>query len=504
MDDSQARIGPEDFTRFPTDGELFEFFVEAVLQDKGFMIDTRPARGPDGGRDIVAVQRFTDLLGTEHEERILVQCKHYAHSRKAVSSVGDFRTALSQHQCQRYLLVTSTTATENLQAAFRAHVLDERYPTERADYWTVSDLVGFVNASKRLREQFFPLALIPRGSLEINGAAADSAIRAVADSVGCGVQIVDADCRVLFANTKQQDWFPKVRVGECCHVTYNAPRRAGPCPGCLVREAVSRRAMSGFVTHSPVGPKGTLRSFQVTTAPLHGPDDRVDDRVTAVVEVVSDISTELVERTFDSQLSGLKTLPQVLDAVTTRMGHYFGAERAAWLTWGDDLSFLRLREFSLDHEALRELAARPVYLQPPCAAVSEPIPPEGDVFQSVTRPSRVLQEAPPPFSLLDAGGTNTSLLLEVPPIVAEVPATRLPPWRKLDHFLFAYVGRNGAPQAAVVLGNDAPFKTHEPGVARFCNRMIEKAALAAASMRPSPTQLPRKKKCRRQLPRSQC
>ena len=50
------------------------------------------------------------------------------------------------------------------------------------------------------------------------------------------------------------------------------------------------------------------------------------------------------------------------------------------------------------------------------------------------------------------------------------------PWQKLDHFLFAFVGLGGMPVAAVVMGNDEPFKIEDGRVSRFCNHMIEKAA----------------------------
>ena len=360
------KISPEDFKRFPTDGELFEFFVEALLREQSFLIDSRPARGPDGGRDLIAVQRFVDLLGTEHEERILVQCKHYAHGGRAVSSVGDFRAAMLRHNCPRYLLVTSSTVTEGLKALFEAHTDDARYPNERANYWTVSDLVRFTNDAPRLIEQYFPQSLLSR-ELLATGVPLDEAIETIADSVECGISIVDSDCNVAFVNKTQQSWFPKVEVGTRCYEAFNARAQDRHCPWCPTLRAAETRQISSHVTHSPVGPKQTLRFFQVTTIPL----PKSPDKPFTVVESVTDISEQVIEQRFELQIAELNELGNILATLAKMIGHYFGAARTAWIAPNDRNDGLVTGEYVLDMDVLSDLASKPVYLKPLCAAIAQ-------------------------------------------------------------------------------------------------------------------------------------
>jgi hypothetical protein len=51
--------------------EEFELLCEDVLRGLGFTIDSRPARGPDKGKDIIATRYITDIIGNVEEERYL-------------------------------------------------------------------------------------------------------------------------------------------------------------------------------------------------------------------------------------------------------------------------------------------------------------------------------------------------------------------------------------------------------------------------------------------------
>jgi hypothetical protein len=77
-----SKVSPEDF----------EFLCEDILRSKDFSISDRPARGPDQGRDILAVRDVTDDMGITNREVWLVECKQLAISGRSVreADVGNF------------------------------------------------------------------------------------------------------------------------------------------------------------------------------------------------------------------------------------------------------------------------------------------------------------------------------------------------------------------------------------------------------------------------------
>ena len=72
-----------DFTLIKS-GEEFEMFCEDLLKAKGYDIASRPARGPDGGKDMIISFEYTDPLGFNERLRILIECKHFAKSNRSV------------------------------------------------------------------------------------------------------------------------------------------------------------------------------------------------------------------------------------------------------------------------------------------------------------------------------------------------------------------------------------------------------------------------------------
>src|SRR4051794_22482774 len=103
-----------DFTKL--NPEEFEFLCEDLLRAQGFTIESRPGRGPDRGKDIIAVKHTTDLLGNLDEEKFLVECKHFAKSGKSVqeADIGNFLAKLSVHQANRFLVMTSTVPSQTV------------------------------------------------------------------------------------------------------------------------------------------------------------------------------------------------------------------------------------------------------------------------------------------------------------------------------------------------------------------------------------------------------
>ena len=60
--------------------DLFELFAREFLSEIGYEIIEEPARGADGGKDLIILERRTGIGGNTNF-RWLVSCKHFAFIR---------------------------------------------------------------------------------------------------------------------------------------------------------------------------------------------------------------------------------------------------------------------------------------------------------------------------------------------------------------------------------------------------------------------------------------
>lgn len=145
----------DDFLRLPT-ADRFEELVCHLLEALGLKILERPATGPDGGRDIIVERILEDLLG-ERRQRMVVQCKHFAQSGKAVG-VGDIRdwtSALHRHNSEIYLLATSTRATESVNDLAIASDTQARQQHFTFIIWDGARIAQLVNDHPEVENLFF-------------------------------------------------------------------------------------------------------------------------------------------------------------------------------------------------------------------------------------------------------------------------------------------------------------------------------------------------------------
>lgn len=128
-----------DFTTIKT-GENFELLCEDLLQCMGFEIESKPARGPDRGRDIIASKTLDDGAGIKDKHRYLIECKHHAVSGKSVreTDIGNPISKMGLHSCDRYILITSTVPSENVQAQLNS--ISNTVPSYKAIVWSKGDL----------------------------------------------------------------------------------------------------------------------------------------------------------------------------------------------------------------------------------------------------------------------------------------------------------------------------------------------------------------------------
>jgi formylglycine-generating enzyme required for sulfatase activity len=171
---------PIDFTQIES-GEDFELLCEDLLQAMGFTIEAQVARGPDLGRDIIATKTITDDVGILDTHRYLVECKHYAKGGKSVleRDVGNPVARMATHNCDRYLLATSTVPSDKLRAQLAGMPNIAR--NYKAAIWSKSDLTRHLDAHPDVRARHFPpepepeptpagaLAATVEGLLEVMG-----------------------------------------------------------------------------------------------------------------------------------------------------------------------------------------------------------------------------------------------------------------------------------------------------------------------------------------------
>lgn len=94
----------------------FELFARDFFKNKGFKILEDPARGPDGGSDLVLEEKRKGISGNVTYFKWLVSCKHYAHSGRAIgiSIETDIRDRVEQKDCQGFMGFYSTISTNSL------------------------------------------------------------------------------------------------------------------------------------------------------------------------------------------------------------------------------------------------------------------------------------------------------------------------------------------------------------------------------------------------------
>ena len=164
---SGLRLTPDQFKRLPKDGAQFEALVFQLLEAMGYRILEKPAIGTEGGRDILVEQILKDAM-VERREKVVIQCKHHAHSGKAVgdSHVGVWENVMKRYKARGYLLVTDARVTENLSRSFHAFSSDEANIPKWANFWDVDQLILYLNQHPTIRDSFFPPQALARTPLD--------------------------------------------------------------------------------------------------------------------------------------------------------------------------------------------------------------------------------------------------------------------------------------------------------------------------------------------------
>jgi hypothetical protein len=103
-----------DFTEI-SDGDGWEAFCRDYLVALGLVVEIPPARGPDGGMDLLVREQLKGALASR-PFTWLVSCKHLAGSKKAVGTAEELNIVdrLRQHKADGFIGFYSTTASAAL------------------------------------------------------------------------------------------------------------------------------------------------------------------------------------------------------------------------------------------------------------------------------------------------------------------------------------------------------------------------------------------------------
>lgn len=109
-----------DFKELSPDGQGLELLIREILFGLGYRVYWS-GKGPDAGKDLLFIENYKSEFAPA-SKKWLVQCKHKAVSGNSVGvqDLDDIIDSCTQHECDGYLLVTSTypssTVTQRLEA----------------------------------------------------------------------------------------------------------------------------------------------------------------------------------------------------------------------------------------------------------------------------------------------------------------------------------------------------------------------------------------------------
>jgi len=115
-------------------GEELEALTEHILKALGYE-PFRSGRGADGGKDLLCVQKIKSEL-VQYNRIWLVQCKHFAHGRRAVNEadIGAIVDKCRKHGADGFFVVSTTVLTNELVKVLEA-ISAERRDGIVTGYW---------------------------------------------------------------------------------------------------------------------------------------------------------------------------------------------------------------------------------------------------------------------------------------------------------------------------------------------------------------------------------
>lgn len=146
-----------DFTELSEDGQDLELLVRELLFSLGYKVYWS-GRGPDGGRDLVCIETAKSIF-IDTSKKWLIQCKHKAKSGNSVgiADLDDIVSSCAQHECDGYVLITSTQPSSSVVTRLEQISNNEKMPII-ATYWDAVELERRLRTAQQwsIAQHFFP------------------------------------------------------------------------------------------------------------------------------------------------------------------------------------------------------------------------------------------------------------------------------------------------------------------------------------------------------------
>jgi hypothetical protein len=135
--------------------DSFELFSRDFFEILGFEIIQHPDRGADGKKDLIIQESRPGITGVS-KVRWLVSCKHFAHSKKAVSDTDepDISDRLKAHNCDGFIGFYSTLPASSLNNKLNGG----KFQFEIFDKGRIEKMLLDTPKGNTLARRFFPIS----------------------------------------------------------------------------------------------------------------------------------------------------------------------------------------------------------------------------------------------------------------------------------------------------------------------------------------------------------
>lgn len=142
-----------DFTEIEKSGEIWELFARDFFSELGFIIESSPNRGADGGKDLIIKEIIRGQF-SNHEIRWLVSCKHYAHSGNSINETIECNIIdrLTKHNCNGFIAFYSTIPSSGLHDALDSY--KQKYNIKIFDHKVIESYLINMGLNKLLMRYF--------------------------------------------------------------------------------------------------------------------------------------------------------------------------------------------------------------------------------------------------------------------------------------------------------------------------------------------------------------
>lgn len=170
--------------------------------------------------------------------------------------------------------------------------------------------------------------------------ASQEKFQGIVENLDVGITLISPQMEILELNKTMRQRFPQIDPGKrpTCYRTFYDPPRDGPCPYCPTLPALRDGQVHKVVIERPTA-HGEVANFRITASPVRD----TSDRVVAVIEMVEDITAQVVEektkerraqrdqaiRRLAMQVAGMTDLSALLDTLIQEAKALIGAEVGA-------------------------------------------------------------------------------------------------------------------------------------------------------------------------------